>query len=334
MKQNTLPYPLKSITIIILILIGLIIFNSLYFMIGAMLGALTLTVVLSKIYNFLVCKRKWNPNLANTVLLFCSVLLILLPFYLLSSFVFSKVKPIISNPEPLINNIDVINTYLLEKFEINILSKENYPVIVNLIKNNAPQLLNSGFNILSNLLFMLVILWFTLKNNRIISRFLKSKLPFNRVNNIKIINEVKTSIYSNAIGLYILAFIQALVAILGYLILGIDEPIAWGLITGIVSIIPVVGTMAVWLPLSIYDIAQGNITTGIILGLYGFFIIGGSDNVFRFILQKKLAETHPLITIFGVLFGLSLLGFWGVIYGPVLMVLFIALFKQLHPNKN
>ena len=141
------------------------------------------------------------------------------------------------------------------------------------------------------------------------------------------------SIYSNAIGLYILAFIQAIVAIIGYYIFGIDEPITWGLITGLVSIIPVVGTMAVWLPLSIYSIAQGTVMPGIMLGLYGFFIIGSSDNVFRFILQKKIAETHPLITIFGVLFGISLLGFWGVIYGPVLMVLFITLFNQLHQKQ-
>jgi predicted PurR-regulated permease PerM len=265
--------------------------------------------------------------------MFASVILFLFPFYLLSIFVFSKLKPIIDNPQPMLDNIQIINNYLLNQFDINLMSKDSYQMIADLIKNTVPQIINSGFNSMTNFVFMMVILWFTLINNRIINRWLKHHLPFRLNQNIEIVRSVKMSIYSNAIGLYILAFIQAIVAIIGYYIFGIDEPITWGLITGLVSIIPVVGTMAVWLPLSIYSIAQGTVMPGIMLGLYGFFIIGSSDNVFRFILQKKIAETHPLITIFGVLFGISLLGFWGVIYGPVLMVLFITLFNQLHQKQ-
>ncbi len=333
MTQDTSSKTIKLLTLAFLIIIGLIIFKTLYFMIGAILGALTLTVVLSKPFNILVHKKKWKPVVANLTLLFASIILILFPFYLLSIFVFSKIKPIIDNPQPMLDNIQIINTYLLNQFGINLLSKESYQMIADLIKNTVPQIINSGFNSLTNFVFMMVILWFTLINNRIINRWLKHHLPFRLNQNIQIVKAVKMSIYSNAIGLYILAFIQAIVAIIGYYIFGVNEPITWGLITGLVSIIPVVGTMAVWLPLSIYSIAQGTVMPGIMLGLYGFFIIGSSDNVFRFILQKKIAETHPLITIFGVLFGISLLGFWGVIYGPVLMVLFIALFNQLHQKQ-
>jgi predicted PurR-regulated permease PerM len=333
MTQDTSSKTIKLLTLAFLIIIGLIIFKTLYFMIGAILGALTLTVVLSKPFNILVHKKKWKPVLANLTLLFASIILILFPFYLLSIFVFSKIKPIIDNPQPMLDNIQIINTYLLNQFGINLLSKESYQMIADLIKNTVPQIINSGFNSLTNFVFMMVILWFTLINNRIINRWLKHHLPFRLNQNIQIVKAVKMSIYSNAIGLYILAFIQAIVAIIGYYIFGVNEPITWGLITGLVSIIPVVGTMAVWLPLSIYSMAQGTVMPGIMLGLYGFFIIGSSDNVFRFILQKKIAETHPLITIFGVLFGISLLGFWGVIYGPVLMVLFIALFNQLHQKQ-
>jgi len=329
MTQDTSSKNIKLITLAFLIIIGLIIFKTLYFMIGAILGALTLTVVLSKPFNILVHKKNWKPVAANLTLLFASIILIVFPFYLLSIFVFSKIKPIIDNPQPMLDNIQIINTYLLNQFGINLLSKESFKMIADLIKNTVPQIINSGFNGITNFVFMMVILWFTLINNRMINRWLKHHLPFRLNQNIQIVRSVKMSIYSNAIGLYI----QAIVAIIGYYIFGINEPITWGLITGLVSIIPVVGTMAVWLPLSIYSIAQGTVMPGIMLGLYGFFIIGSSDNVFRFILQKKIAETHPLITIFGVLFGISLLGFWGVIYGPVLMVLFITLFNQLHQKQ-
>jgi predicted PurR-regulated permease PerM len=49
------------------------------------------------------------------------------------------------------------------------------------------------------------------------------------------------------------------------------------------------------------------------------------DNVFRFILQKKIADTHPLITVFGVILGLRLFGFWGIVFGPLLISLFFLL---------
>ena len=60
------------------------------------------------------------------------------------------------------------------------------------------------------------------------------------------------------------------------------------------------------------------------------------DNLIRFILQKKLADIHPLITVFGVVIGLSLFGFMGIIFGPLLLSLFllcIDIFKKSYLDK-
>ena len=51
------------------------------------------------------------------------------------------------------------------------------------------------------------------------------------------------------------------------------------------------------------------------------------DNLFRFWLQKKIGDTHPLITIFGVIIGLNLFGFIGLIFGPILLSLFLLLIQ-------
>jgi predicted PurR-regulated permease PerM len=64
------------------------------------------------------------------------------------------------------------------------------------------------------------------------------------------------------------------------------------------------------------------------LAIYGLIIIGGVDNVARFLLQKKLADIHPLITVFGVLIGIPMFGFWGIIFGPLLLSLFILFFNM------
>jgi predicted PurR-regulated permease PerM len=66
---------------------------------------------------------------------------------------------------------------------------------------------------------------------------------------------------------------------------------------------------------------------GIIMLLYGFGVISTVDSVFRFWLQKKIGDVHPLITAFGVIMGLNLFGFIGLIFGPFLISLFILLVK-------
>jgi predicted PurR-regulated permease PerM len=66
---------------------------------------------------------------------------------------------------------------------------------------------------------------------------------------------------------------------------------------------------------------------GIIMGLWGFILIGLVDNLFRFMLNKKLGDIHPLITVFGVIVGIKLFGFIGLIFGPLLISLFILLLK-------
>ena len=61
------------------------------------------------------------------------------------------------------------------------------------------------------------------------------------------------------------------------------------------------------------------------------------DATLRFILQKKMADIHPLITIFGVIIGLPLFGFMGVIFGPLLLSIFILcvdIFKREYLEKS
>ena len=61
--------------------------------------------------------------------------------------------------------------------------------------------------------------------------------------------------------------------------------------------------------------------------LWGLIVIGLSDNVIRMILQKHLGDAHPLLTVFGVIVGLNMFGFLGLIFGPLIISLFLLLVK-------
>ena len=77
------------------------------------------------------------------------------------------------------------------------------------------------------------------------------------------------------------------------------------------------------MPLSVYLALSGGWGNAIGLTLYGTIVITHVDNVVRFMMQKKMADTHPLVTIFGVIIGLALFGFMGVIFGPLMLAIFI-----------
>ena len=148
---------------------------------------------------------------------------------------------------------------------------------------------------------------------------------------VHVIHEINMIVRSNAIGIPLLAVIQGGVAMIGYWIFGAPNILFAGFLTCFASIIPMVGTALVWFPIAVYMALIGNWVQAIGLAIYGGAVISQLDNLIRFIIQKKMADIHPLITVFGVVIGLSLFGFMGVIFGPLLLslfFLFVDMFKR------
>ena len=162
---------------------------------------------------------------------------------------------------------------------------------------------------------------------RVIERSLTHFIPL-KDENIKLLsNETKSMIKANAIGIPILAIIQGIIATIGYWIFGVHDYVLWGFLSGVCSLIPIIGTGIIWVPLAAYFFATNNISAGIGLSIYAIVLITNVDYVARVTILKKLIDVHPLITIFGVIVGIGLFGFWGVIFGPLLFSYFIILVK-------
>ena len=152
-------------------------------------------------------------------------------------------------------------------------------------------------------------------------------LPFKK-DKIKIFgDELVHQTFSNAVGIPLIALVQGITGFLCYWIIGLHESGFWGVITGFTSFIPVVGTAIVWVPVAVYELVLGNTWQGIFTILFGLLIMGTVDNVIRFILAKKMADVHPIITVLGVIIGLQYFGILGLIFGPLLISYFVILLK-------
>ena len=174
---------------------------------------------------------------------------------------------------------------------------------------------------------MFFLLYYMLMNGAQLERVLSRVTPLQKDSLNALAKETRSMVRANAIGIPVISIIQGFTAAIGYWIFGVKEPVLWGFLTGIFAFFPLVGTMLVWVPLVLLLVSQGNSGMAIGLGLYSLLVTGNVDYVARMGLMKKMGDVHPLVTVFGVIVGLKLFGFIGLIFGPLLISYFVILIK-------
>lgn len=313
--------------LLVVITLGLIISREMYFMLGAFLGAITLYVLLRSAMIYLVIDKKWPQTLAALTLILTSLMVLVAPVAWMISVLLHKVQPILNNPASLNQYFHLVHEYLLSHYKIDILNPENIAKLNAMVFPTIQKTLGSTLSAVGNLFIMYLILYFLLVNIKGVELWLRNQIPFKQHNVQRILNEIRGIVYSNALAIPMVAALQGLVGLIGYWIFGVEEFVLMGLLTALCSMIPVVGSMLIYIPLAVYQLAIGHTTQGVLLLIWGLAIIGSVDNIARFMLQKRLANIHPLITLFGVFIGVNMFGFLGIIFGPVLLSLFLLLVK-------
>jgi predicted PurR-regulated permease PerM len=313
--------------LLVIILLGLIIFLQLQTFIPALLGAYTLYVILRKYMFILQARYKWKRVLAASVLMLLSFLIILLPIFLLINMLSSKIAFAVQHSSEVLTSIKgFIRQYEVE-YNFELLSDSNINKISGWAANTLPSVLGATVNTLTTIAVMYFILYFMLTDGRKMEATFYDMVPLKDENVLLLRREMNSLVTSNAIGIPLIALLQGVVAVIMYLILGVKEPVFWFVITCITAMLPIVGAALAYVPVSLLFFAGGDTTRGIIMLIYGFAVIGSVDNIFRFWLQKRLGDVHPLITVFGVIIGINLFGFIGLIFGPILIALFILLLR-------
>jgi predicted PurR-regulated permease PerM len=313
--------------ILIILMLGILLFQQLQSFLPAVLGAITLYVLLRRWMFYLTEKKKWRKGWTAVLLMFFSFIVILLPVGLLVNMLSSKVSYAIQHSDELVQALKKVVANIENRFDVTLTSEENINKLGGTIAQSLPKILGATFNTLTTIFFMYFILYFMLVNGRKLENALYEYIPLRDENVNKISKEVNTMVVSNAIGIPLVAFAQGVVGLIGYLIIGVKEPFFWFGVTCIAGMLPVIGAALAYIPLIIIFFANGQNWQGIAMTIYGFGVIGTVDNVLRFSLLKRLGNVHPLTTVFGVIIGLNLFGFIGLIFGPLLISLFMVLLK-------
>jgi predicted PurR-regulated permease PerM len=150
---------------------------------------------------------------------------------------------------------------------------------------------------------------------------------------LKFAEELRNSTYSNVLGQGLIAVVQGALLANGFWLAGIPDPLFWGVIGAFISFLPVVGAPTLTIPAAAILYAQGHPAKGVILLLYGVLFIGNIDNVLRMMINKRVSNTHPIITVIGVFIGLPLFGILGLVFGPLLFSYFLLLIEIYETNR-
>nr|WP_321225532.1 AI-2E family transporter [uncultured Psychroserpens sp.] len=327
MKQIS-PKVIRQIFILLLIiLIGSMIFREMLPYLSGVLGAITFYILLRKYMSKLVKEKKWKPALAAITLMLASFFVVLIPLTGFAIMLGNKIGEAANNSEKVVMAFKQQISRIETKTHMDLNSQIDTESITSWLTESLQNMVGSTFNVFIAIGLMYFMLYFMLTNRKELRHSLREFIPMNNDSLNQIGKEVQTMVKSNAIGIPLVALAQGIIALIGFLIFGIEDPFFWFVIVTIGSMIPFVGTLIGILPVFVLTLSSGQDFQAWGILIYGFVVVGSTDNLIRLYVLQKLDNVHPLITLIGVIIGVPLFGFIGLIFGPLLVSLFMALVK-------
>ena len=306
--KNLNKYLFFGIFLIILILAFLIIKP----FITAILTSIVLAYLFYPFYN--VLNKKIHKTLAAVIILLIAILLFVIP-------IFFVINSLLNESIMIYNSIKQIN---LDPLLSSTLNK-----VFNYITLQAQELIKSIPKFLVNIFITLFLFYYFLKEGNHIIEAVKKIIPLEKKHKEIVVNEFKRVTSAVVYGLILIGLIVGILTSIGFYLFNVSNPILWGLIVIIASILPGLGTSVIWIPASLIKLFQQDYFNGIGLFLYGLIFISGFEVVFKPKLISYKSDIHPTLIVLGVFGGLALLGFIGVFFGPLILVIFITFLKHL-----
>jgi predicted PurR-regulated permease PerM len=323
----------NNIILVSIIVLGCFLLYALSGLFSSILGAIVLFTIFRPLYITLVEKKGWNKVVVALLIIFSSLIVIVIPFLSLSIMVVGKISNIDIKSLPVEQWTTKIDAFAGANLNQPHFAENTLQKLGSFVTELFPSILSSAANIIITLLVLYFLLYFMLTQIREFEAGLLKYAPFREQHALKFASALRDSTYSNVLGQGIIAITQGVLLANGFWIFGIADPIFWGVIAVFISFLPVVGAPTLCIPASIILFAQGHTLYGILLLAYGLLFIGNVDNALRMIINKRIANTHPIISVIGVFIGLPLFGILGLVFGPVLLSYFLLLLEIYETNR-
>jgi len=193
-----------------------------------------------------------------------------------------------------------------------------------ILKNTAEFVVDLSFTILAMFYFF--------RDGESIVRRLRNALPFEAEQRARLVSDARNMIFATVISSLVSAALHGIMGGVAFALTGIRAPLFWGVLMGFFSLIPMIGTALIWIPLSVSLVLGGHVARGIVLAIICSIILGTVDNVVRPLLISERAAMNTLLIFIGVIGGISVFGLLGVILGPIIIATAATLLEFYVPR--
>jgi predicted PurR-regulated permease PerM len=177
--------------------------------------------------------------------------------------------------------------------------------------------------------FIIFTMYYLFRDGEPIRHALYDVLPLERKQAREIFMRTRDVVSASVYGVIVIAFVQGALGGLAFWALGLPSPLLWAVVMMLMSLIPVAGAFVVWVPAAGYLALTGHYGKAGMLAAWGALVIGSADNFLRPKLVGDKTRLHELLIFFSVLGGLQVFGVLGIVLGPVIVAVTLALLDVL-----
>jgi predicted PurR-regulated permease PerM len=191
----------------------------------------------------------------------------------------------------------------------------------------ATQALSIGqntFEFVADLFITLYLAFFLIRDGEGVVRALRRAVPLAPEHKEELVDKFSTVVRATVKGHLLVAAIQGALGGIAFWFLGVSAALLWAVLMAFLSLLPVVGAAVVWVPVAIYLFVTGAVGQGIALTAYGVLVIGLVDNLLRPLLVGKDTRMPDYLVMITTLGGLAAFGVNGLVLGPTIAAMFIA----------
>lgn len=308
---------------------------------GAILWSVICTIMFAPVHNRLLLRMPHRRNLAAFLSLMLVIIIIIVPVIVIGSFLIEEV--IVTYNQLQSRQIDFVAIFdriraaippsvaeMLEKYEMGNMGELQQRVTnfatdgITLAAQRALTLGQGAFGFVMSMGVMLYLTFFLLRDGRDLTRKIGQSVPLHGDRKSELFDKFTTVIRATVKGSIVVAIVQGFLGGVIFWFLDIHSPLLWGVVMIILSLVPLVGSALIWLPVTAYLAITGEYVSAAILGFFGAIVIGSVDNILRPILVGADTKMPDYVILIATLGGLSVIGVNGLVAGPVIAAMFIA----------
>ena len=318
---------------------------------GAILWSVLLAIVFAALYRRLSKAMPRRRNLAAFVTLVIIVVMVLIPLALITASAVHEAANVYGRFQS--GEIDISRyqsqfmsalpgwlVEFLNRLDLDNLTsvRERFSgALMTAGQQLAGQALNIGqvtAEFMVGVFVMLYLLFFFLRDGDALVAHIKRVTPLPAEQLSEILGQVTATIRATIKGVILVALIQGALGGLIFWVLGIAAPVLWAAVMAVLSLLPVLGSALIWVPVAIYLLLTGSVVHGIVLLVYGALVISLVDNFLRPVLVGQDIKMPSYVVLISTLGGIAVFGANGFVIGPLVAALFLVTWNKSVPREG